>query len=141
MGWFFGRKKAEAKPPAPRPAPKIQRRVIDLICEVAKAQHPHEFGGLLREEKGVISELLVLPGTTEGRTHATFQLHMLPIDFSVRGTVHSHPGSVPLPSEADRELFRRFGRIHIIVAEPYTPKTWRGYDGHGEPLRIDVVDE
>lgn len=119
----------------------MRRDVLDLICETAKSQHPNEFGGLLRREKGVITELLVLPGTVSGPTHAIFQFHMLPIDFSVVGTVHSHPGSIPKPSGADKELFRRYGNTHIIIAEPYTERTWRGYDGLANPIKIDVVDE
>ncbi len=136
---LFGRRK-EAPPSPPSPRPKIRRDVIDLICETAKSQHPHEFGAVLRAEKGVITELLVVPGTVSGRSHAIFHLSMLPIDFSAKGTVHSHPGSVPLPSEADLDLFRRYGNLHIIVAEPYTTRTWRAYNGRGEPVQVDVVD-
>lgn len=142
VGWLFGRKKEgePAPPPAPPKRPKIRRDVLELICQTARSQHPHEFGGLLRAEKGVITEILMLPGTVSGRTHATFQLHMLPIDFNVRGTVHSHPGSVPRPSEADLDLFRRYGTFHIIVAEPYTMQSWRSYDGRGNPVQVEVVD-
>ena len=141
MAWWFGRGKKDGVPGPGRPRArlKVRRDVLEFICESAKSQHPNEFGGVLRAEKGVITELLVVPGTVSGRSHAIFHLNMLPIDFSVVGTVHSHPGSVPLPSDADRELFRRFGSTHIIVAEPYTLRTWRGYDGRGEPLEIEVV--
>lgn len=139
MGWLFGRRKEPPPAPAPKPPPKVRRAVLDFIAQVARSQHPHEFGGVLRVEKGVITEVLVVPGTVSGPTHALFNFHMLPIDFSIRGTVHSHPGSVPLPSDADLDLFRRYGTIHIIIAEPYTERTWRAYDGRGEPLRLDVV--
>lgn len=94
---------------------------------------------MLRTEKGVITEVILVPGTIAGRTHAIFQFHMLPIDFSIKGTVHSHPGSVPLPSEADLDLFRRHGTLHLIIAEPYTHRTWRAYDGRGEPLEVEIV--
>jgi len=143
MGWWFGRKKREAEPEKPR-APSVLRvrgDVIALICQSARASHPREFGGVLRADKEeIISELLLLPGTVSGQTHAIFQLHMLPIDFAVRGTVHSHPSGTPLPSEADLDLFRRFGRRHIIIGSPYNERSWRAYDGRGEPIRAEVVD-
>ena len=80
-----------------------------------------------------------LPGTVSGDVHAVFQLHMLPIDFSVVGTVHSHPSGNYRPSEADLHLFSKFGRIHIIVGSPYTPATWQAYNHDGTPLTLDVV--
>lgn len=138
MGFWSRRERPAAVPPA---RPKIRASVIDLICESARSQHPNEFGGILRAEKGVITEILLLPGTVSGHSHAIFQLNMLPIDFSVRGTVHSHPSGTPLPSEADLALFRKFGNLHIIIGEPYTPRTWRGYDGRGGAVSIDVVPD
>lgn len=139
MGWF-GRRAAPKEPPKPYWVTRIRRHVLDLILASAQSQHPNEFGGLLRAQKGVVTELLVLPGTVSGSTHAIFQLHMLPIDFSVKGTVHSHPSPNPSPSGADRELFARFGSTHIIVASPYNLRTWRAYNGSGDPIQMEVVD-
>jgi proteasome lid subunit RPN8/RPN11 len=139
--WPFTRKPKEAKPPPPPSPLRIRRDVLALIRETARAHHPHEFGGILRGEKGIITELLILPGTVVGSTHAIFQLHMLPIDFKVRGTVHSHPNGIARPSEADLELFRRFGARHIIIGAPYTETSWRAYDGRGDPLPQEIVDD
>lgn len=139
MRWFR-RKPAETAAPRPYWVTKVHRDVVRLFCETARSQHPHEFGGLLRAEKGVLTEILILPGTVSGDTHAIFQLHMLPIDFSVKGTVHSHPTPDPRPSGADRELFERFGSTHIIVAHPYTDRSWRAYNSRGEPVQLDVVE-
>lgn len=135
--WPFGRR-TERPPPPPRKV-RIRSDVIDLLCQAARASHPHEFGGLLRSEKGVVTELMLLPGTISGETHAIFQLGMLPIDFTVKGTVHSHPNGIARPSEADRELFQRFGSVHLIIGAPYTPRNWRAYDGRGEPVEAEVV--
>ena len=82
---------------------KIKRKCLDLINECAKSTYPNEFGGLLRvdlERKNTIIELVMLPGTISGETHAIFKLHMLPIDFSIVGTVHSHPSYSARPSGA-----------------------------------------
>lgn len=139
MMGFFGRKKTTA-PPQPYWIRKIRRNVVRLICESAKSQHPHEFGGLLRARDGIITEILILPGTVSGETHAIFQLGMLPIDFSVKGTVHSHPSANASPSGADLDLFLKFGTTHIIVGMPYDERTWRAYNARGEPIELEVVD-
>jgi proteasome lid subunit RPN8/RPN11 len=64
---------------------------------------------------------------------------MLPIDFSIVGTIHSHPSLVPYPSEADLELFRKHGKVHIIAAKPYSYSSWRAYNFNGEEIEIDVL--
>jgi len=110
-----------------------------MILEASKDTYPKEFAAILRAEEGVITELLLLPGTISGDVHAVFQLHMLPIDFSVVGTIHSHPSGNYSPSEADLGLFSHFGRIHIIAGKPYTEGTWRAYDHYGTPWPLEVV--
>ena len=121
---------------------KIKQKCLDLIFECAKSSYPNEFGGLLRvdeEEKNVISELVILPGTISGDSHAIFKLHMMPIDFSIVGTVHSHPGPSANPSEADLQLFRKHGRIHIIAAEPFNNSSWNAYDYNGLDVDVKII--
>ena len=121
---------------------KIKRKCLDLILECAKSEYPNEFGGLLHvdtDAEHTISELVLLPGTVSGESHAIFQLHMLPIDFSIVGTVHSHPSPNANPSDADLHLFGKHGRVHIIVASPFTDLSWEGYDYNGNKVKIKVV--
>jgi proteasome lid subunit RPN8/RPN11 len=110
-----------------------------MILEAAKETAPREFAAILRAEEGVITELLLLPGTVSGNVHAIFQLYMLPIDFSVVGTVHSHPSGVVQPSQADLELFGHFGRVHIIAGHPFRDTDWGCWDHSGAPIDLDVV--
>jgi proteasome lid subunit RPN8/RPN11 len=118
----------------------ITRRCLDSALACARSALPNEFGGILRaDEPGVISELLLLPGTTAGRRHANFQLYMLPIDLGVAGTVHSHPSGALHPSEADVRLFRHWGRRHIILGRPFGPGSWRAYDGNGLEVNLSVI--
>jgi len=120
----------------------IKRKCLDLILESAKSSYPNEFGALLRvdeKEKHTIVELVLLPGTISGNSHAIFRMHMLPIDFSIVGTVHSHPSPYPIPSEADFALFNKQGKVHIIVANPYTLSSWKGYDNTGKEIEIQVI--
>lgn len=118
----------------------ITRRCLDSALACARSAFPNEFGGILRADvPGTISELLLLPGTTAGRRHANFQLHMLPIDLAVAGTVHSHPSGALHPSDADVTLFRRWGQRHIILGHPYGEGSWRAYDGNGREVALAVV--
>lgn len=121
---------------------KIGRKCLDMILECAKSNYPNEFGALLRVKtnvKDTISEIVVLPGTISGESHAIFQLHMLPIDFSIVGTVHSHPSYSFHPSNADLHLFQKYGKVHIIVANPFTMSSWQAYNFNGEEIEMDVI--
>ncbi len=126
----------------PKKVYAISRKTLRMILEGSKSvdspSDPKEFFAVLRAEEGVITELLFVP-TVFGNVHAIPKLHMLPIDFSVVGTVHSHPSGVYRPSDADRNLFSHFGRVHIIVGRPYLETTWAAFDHNGNPRPLDVV--
>jgi proteasome lid subunit RPN8/RPN11 len=118
----------------------IERGALDFIFEASRASHPHEFAGILRAKDGIIKEILLLPGTVSSDESALLRLHMLPIDPSACGSVHSHPSPYPIPSGADLGLFAKFGRVHLIVASPYDDWSWRAYDHHGNEIHLDVVE-
>ncbi|HYA10745.1 MAG TPA: Mov34/MPN/PAD-1 family protein [Thermoplasmata archaeon] len=118
----------------------ITRRALDSALASAASAFPNEFGGVLRADPpGVISDLLLVPGGTAGRRHANFHLYMLPADLTIVGTVHSHPSGALRPSDADLQLFRSWGRRHLILGAPYDPGCWRAYDGNGAETRLAVV--
>jgi proteasome lid subunit RPN8/RPN11 len=118
----------------------IRKRTLKMILEASKSSYPDEFGAFLRAEKGVIRELILLPGTVSGHRHASFMLQMLPIDFTIVGTVHSHPSGVCHPSEADLELFRKYGWVHIIACMPYDMNSWVCYDMNGDEKELEIVN-
>ena len=125
-----------------QPQWKIKRECLELILESSKSTYPNEFGGLLRadaERKDTIIEIIIIPGTISGDSHAIFKLHMLPIDFSIVGTAHSHPSPNFCPSEADLLLFRKYGKVHIVAAYPFTLSSWMGYDFNGNAIEIKIV--
>ena len=82
---------------------------------------------------------MILPGTVSGNSHAIFRMNMRPIDFSIVGTVHSHPSPSFNPSDADLQLFGKYGRVHIIAAMPFKDDSWQAYDHFGNPIEMLVV--
>ncbi|TRO48676.1 hypothetical protein E2P47_02590 [Candidatus Bathyarchaeota archaeon] len=65
---------------------------------------------------------------------------MLPMDFSVVGTVHSHPSGNINPSNLDLNHF--FGRILMIVGFPFFGKEDVAvYDSNGEKLQLRISPE
>ena len=139
----FFRPHRKPQPGAPRlgtTPTSITRRALDSALASGASAYPNEFGGVLRADPpGVISELLLIPGTTAGHRHANLQLYMLPADLTVVGTVHSHPSGALHPSSADLQLFRSWGRRHLILGAPFGQGCWRAYDGNGEETHLAVV--
>lgn len=118
----------------------IKARTLRMILEASRETYPNEFSATLRAEEGIINEVLLLPGTLQGETSAILRLHMLPIDYTVVGSVHSHPSGVIEPSDADLQLFEKFGKVHLIVGSPFDMRSWRAFDFRGDLIRIEVVD-
>ena len=117
----------------------ITRKTLRMILEASRDIYPREFGAILRAEQGVITELLLIPGTVSGNRHAIFRIHMIPTDFAVVGTVHSHPSGVYEPSDEDLALFNKFGGIHIITGFPFSESTWAAWTNKGARIGLMVL--
>mgnify|MGYP001352908725 CR=1 FL=1 len=118
---------------------KIDREALEFILGVSGSSHPREFAGVLRAKGDTVKEVLVLPGTLSSGNSSVLRLHMLPIDPSTCGTVHSHPSPVARPSGEDLGLFSKFGNVHIIAATPYDGNSWKAYNHKGEEIKLEVV--
>ena len=117
----------------------IRRRVIRMVMEASLDSFPKEFGAFLRAENKVIFEIAILPGTIQGDSHTIFQLYNKPIDFSIVGTIHSHPSGVISPSDADLHMFSNSGPIHIIVGYPFKEYSFIAFNRKGEAEKIEVI--
>lgn len=118
---------------------KIDGETLRFILGASRSSHPREFIGVLRAAGDMVKEVLMLPGTLSSGESAVLRLHMLPIDPSACGTVHSHPSPNASPSEEDLALFSKFGYVHIIAAFPYDERSWRAYNHNGEEIKLEVV--
>lgn len=127
----------------------IARETIQFAREASEHAHPDEYMGLLRgtpaAELGlsgdgyVITDVLVIPGTTSSPVAATMKGHMVPTDLRSLGSVHSHPNGVLRPSDQDLQTFGS-GDVHIIIGAPYGPTDWRAFDREGNDRELRVLD-
>jgi proteasome lid subunit RPN8/RPN11 len=118
--------------------------LLDAIFEGAKRLYPRETILLLRGKKSKdvirVLELVVPPLATYGRGFANVPLHMLPMDFSIVGSVHSHPSGNLAPSDVDFNHF--FGRVLMIVGFPFAgAKNVAVYNSNGEKLQLQITKE
>ncbi len=120
----------------------IPRNLLDAILVGAKQLYPRESFLLLRGNKHkdiiTVSDLLVAPFAVHGRGFASYPSHMLPMDFSIVGTVHSHPSGNIQPSSVD--LNHLFGRVLMIVGYPFTDERCLAvYGSDGQKLTLNVT--
>jgi proteasome lid subunit RPN8/RPN11 len=94
--------------------------------------------GKAEKHKIVVNDIQIPPLATHGNTFSTFPLHMLPIDFSIMGTAHSHPSGALRPSLTDLNKF--YGRIMLIAAYPYQSQNDIAvFDRKGEKMDFKVL--
>ena len=121
----------------------VNKELLEAILEGARRLYPKETILLLRGRKNKnsieISDLLVPPLAKYGRGFASLPLHMLPMDFSIVGTAHSHPSGNLMPSHADLNHF--FGVVLMITAFPFRNKeNVAVYNRSGEKLTLRVTE-
>jgi len=116
--------------------------LLDAIFESGRRLYPRETLLMLRGKKSKdsieITDLVIPPFSTHGHGFADFPFHMLPMDFSIVGTVHSHPSGNVNPSTVDLNHF--FGRILMIVGYPFKDvQNVAVYNSEGEKLQLEVI--
>ena len=119
----------------------IKLKVFKAMQEFAKTNHPNEIILLLRGEKNgediYITDFLHPPFGSGSKGYASFPSNMLPIDFSIMGTAHSHPSGNLSPSTGD--LYNFYGRIMMIIGPPYDKPVAAAYLKSGEKLHIRLT--
>ena len=122
----------------------VGRSVIESVLNYARACHPREgillLKGSVSGGRITVDDVEIPPFAVHGFGFSSFPLYMLPIDFSVVGTAHSHPSGVLRPSATDLNKF--YGRIMIIVAYPYrSEEDVAVFDSKGRQMEYKVVSD
>lgn len=125
----------------------IADETLSFVLDAAADAHPDEYMGMLTGEDArslgldrsgtVITDVLVIPGTTSNPVSATVKTHMIP-NVGRLGSVHSHPNGVLTPSDQDLQTFGS-GSVHIILGNPYGKTDWRAFDRNGEPRDLEAL--
>lgn len=126
----------------------IADETLEFALAAARDMHPREFMAYLRAEDAadvgvdrdgrVITEVVVMPGTTSTPESAQVPEYSMPIRGRGAGSVHSHPNGVLQPSDADLQTFEG-GGVHIILGHPYNTDSWRAFDADGNVVELSVV--
>jgi proteasome lid subunit RPN8/RPN11 len=121
---------------------QLPESLLRAIYAGAKQLYPRESFLFLRGKKKKciiqINDLVVAPFAVHGEGFANFNPHMVSGDFSLMGTVHSHPSGNISPSPTDLNYF--FGRILMIVGYPYDGAGCVAvYDSNGEKMLLEIV--
>jgi proteasome lid subunit RPN8/RPN11 len=116
--------------------------LLEAIFEAAKRLYPREVILLLKGKRArdevVVSDFVVPPLATYGHGFSSMRTHMLPVDFSIVGTVHSHPSGNLTPSSAD--FNHQFGSILVIVAYPFRDEgNLAAYNRAAEKLSVRIA--
>ena len=122
----------------------ISKLAITSIQEYAMICHPKEgillLRGKISKDELTVDGVVIPPLAVHGYSFSNFPLHMLPIDFSIVGTAHSHPSGTLKPSLGD--LNNYYGRIMVIVAHPYgSEENVAIFDSKGNPISFIVIED
>ena len=120
----------------------VERGLLGEMLMFAKERHPKEAVLMLRgkvsKESITITDYLFPPYATTNSVSASYPIHMLPIDFSIVGTAHSHPsGSLQLSTQ---DMNNIYGRISVVMGFPYEIEDVAAYNKQAENVIITVID-
>jgi proteasome lid subunit RPN8/RPN11 len=119
----------------------IKKEKLDSLLEFAIHKHPFEMILLLRGkvEEDIISieEFILPPFGSSGKSFAEFKPQMLPIDFTIVGTAHSHPSGSKNPSTTDLNNF--YNRVMVIASFPYTRDRVTVYNSKGKKIDLEII--
>ncbi|MDO8428103.1 MAG: Mov34/MPN/PAD-1 family protein [Candidatus Diapherotrites archaeon] len=118
----------------------VKQQLIDSLLEAARIVYPNEFICLIgsKQNNQILDDLVVVPAVY-GDSYSFIHSHLVPIDPTIKGSVHSHPTQSNQPSTADKQAFQKLGSVHLIIGYPYTIDCIQMYDSQGNPIHFEVI--
>ncbi len=120
----------------------IKRDLLQEMLDFAKEKHPREALLLIRGsiERGSIkiTDYQFPPYTSTDSFSASYPIYMLPIDFTVMGTAHSHPSGVLELSVQDVTDF--YGRVSLLMGYPYGLENVACFNKEGKRIELSIED-
>ena len=118
---------------------KIKKELIIELLNAAKKSYPNEFicflGGSVKKEE--ITEFVFLPN--ESDTHsASVNALSIPFDDTIIGSLHSHPNSTSIPSNADKKLFTKY-HVNLILGYPFLIENIGAYDKNSANINVNLI--
>lgn len=118
----------------------IKKELLEGILALCREHHPREILGLLRVDKGIVTEFILPPGALTSNVSGIFFPNRIPLDPSLEGTIHSHPSGNSNPSLQDlNDIFKK-KRFHFIVGYPYNLSKIKCFDKNGNELNIKIIN-
>jgi len=119
----------------------IRKSTLEAVLLAARNTYPDEFIALLSSKgKNKVADEFVLLPAIYGKSFSSIRLDLLPLDKSILGSVHSHPGPNASPSSADKRAFRHMGEMHLILAAPFNLESARAFDANGKEFPLEVLE-
>lgn len=120
---------------------EVEKELIEEILDFARFKHPKEAILLLRGDvKGDIihvTDYLFPPYASSDNGSASFPTYMIPIDFRIIGTLHTHPTGNNTPSITDHHNF--YGRVMVLIGYPYELSNLVCYTKNSESVEIKII--
>ncbi len=119
----------------------VDEELLLEMLSFAKDMHPKEAILLLRGEVKkatiTITDYLFPPFATTNSISASYPIHMLPIDFSIIGTAHSHPsGTLSLSIQ---DINHMYGRISLLMVYPYSKENVAVFNKQAERVELNIT--
>jgi len=127
---------------------EVTRGVLDALCEMSGAAHPHEACGILLGEGAQITAAIPTRNVhPDPETHfeidpqALIDAHRMEREGgpAIMGYYHSHPNGDARPSATDRAMAAGDGKLWAIVAGS-TVTLWRDERDAFAALSYRVID-
>lgn len=120
---------------------KIKKGLLLELLQACVNTHPNEFFAFLGKDKdNIVNHFVIVPIFYTSQDSVSYRTDTLPMDSSIAGTIHSHPGLNYKPSKADLHSFEKKGFIHLIITYPYNSfNSIHAFSKNGKEIGFEII--